>query len=242
MAAQTASSSVSAPRPHYAKPPSHRAFRPASPVYSTAPAGYGYQQQPSMGHVLQADRGIAGSQPAYWVHSENGISAPPRVASPGSPVHTGNYRVSVRHGDEDYPQPAFTYTIPTPTARETAAPTVPGQVSLKPGDMYQIPMDRNVVFVVDEGVQLEIGDPETGQFVPYDADYIAAQKARRQTAYEETYFIPAGKVVEFRDENDRLVYRHVSSTPCWAIIRTLRTHRHRRRRRHRSRRDPHHRH
>lgn len=35
--------------------------------------------------------------------------------------------------------------------------------------MYQLPADRNVVFVVDEGVQLEIGNPETGEFVPYDA-------------------------------------------------------------------------
>lgn len=112
--------------------------------------------------------------------------------------------------------------------------------------MYQLPRDKNVVFVVDEGIQLEVkgfaehsmttlsflllnqvGDPETGQFMPYDAAYIADQQARRRTAYEETYYIPAGKIVEFRDQNNRLVYRHVSSKPCWSLVREPFAHRRR---------------
>lgn len=75
----------------------------------------------------------------------------------------------------------------------------------------------------------QIGDPVTGEFVPYDAAYVAQQQANRQTAYEETYYIPAGKLVEFRDEDDRLVYRHVSSKPCWTLIREPYAHRRRRR-------------
>lgn len=64
----------------------------------------------------------------------------------------------------------------------------------------------------------QISDPETGQFVPYDANYIARQQAQRRSAYEETYYIPAGKVVEFRDENDHVIYRHVSSIPVTTLL------------------------
>lgn len=147
----------------------------ASPAFSTA-SGDG-RGQPGITHMLQNNRSAAGGQPGYWVHSENGIQAPPRVASPGNPVNAGNYRVSVRYEDGGYEQPnAFAYAMPPSGMRRDAGPhaSAPSQVALKPGDvrffsksiqckasspcsfkMYQLPADRNVVFVVDEDVKLE---------------------------------------------------------------------------------------
>ena len=53
----------------------------------------------------------------------------------------------------------------------------------------------------------QIGNPETGEFVPYDEAYIAEQAARRVAPYEEVYYIPAGRVVEFHDEFGNIIHR-----------------------------------
>jgi hypothetical protein len=45
--------------------------------------------------------------------------------------------------------------------------------------------------------------------VPYDDEYIKSQEAQKQEAYEETYVVPPGKLIEFQDDEGRVLYRFV---------------------------------
>ena len=88
---------------------------------------------------------------------------------------------------------------------------------------YELPADGNVILVVENDMDLEasfgtfsvshadsqvqVKDPVTGEFVPYDEGYISKKAANRHTAYEDTYFIPPGKIVEFQDEEGNVLYR-----------------------------------
>jgi hypothetical protein len=50
--------------------------------------------------------------------------------------------------------------------------------------------------------------------VPYDDEYIKSQEALKQEAYEETYVVPPGKVIEFQDEEGHVLYRFVLNPTC----------------------------
>jgi hypothetical protein len=122
----------------------------------------------------------------FKVVHENGNIAPTQV-SVGKPAQVGQYRISVRMGDEEGGEEPAQDSYPGLQQRDiSAGQPQPGPVSargahvfLKPGDVsrfgldlvhdfcglhpvvfrmqeYEIPPDGNVVFVVDEDIQLEV--------------------------------------------------------------------------------------